>query len=273
MEALVRSLDVPLVEVTPLHGRGYPGYRTRSFRLRLADGRVLKGRECVSRNRAVAIEYVLRRVDHLGLPRLLGRAGRALLTEWVEGRAPADHDWTPARLRECGALLACFHGVPVPEDSPRSRPHTIAARRAKYESDLSMLVRAGALEEREAQRAFTRAMEEEPQHCSLSFVHRDFCAENMVIRPSGAVMVVDNETLAVDACEHDLGRTWYRWPMEPEQRDAFLAGYEEHRSAREFVRHQGYWTLLALAGAAVFRRSQSAAAADVPLARLRALQV
>lgn len=270
LSELVRALDVPLVEVTPLHGSGYSGYEPTAFRLRFADGRLLKGRQCGNWQRAAAVEYVSRHVHHPGLPKLLGRRGRALLTEWVDGRPMAAGDCSPAVARECGALLGFVHSVPVPEDQPHQRRTTVAAWHAELESDLATLERIGALEPAEARRARAHAHEHAPDGCTLSFVHRDFCAENLVLGPSG-VAVVDNETVDVDTCENDLGRTWYRWPMTAEQREAFLAGYECHRSARDFVRCQSYWVLVAVAAAAVYRWEKSPAAAQVPLATLRAL--
>lgn len=271
LRQLVQAVGVPLVEVTPLHGSGYAGYQHTSFRLRLADGRLLKGRQCGNWQRAAAIEYVFRHVHHPNLPKLLARTGRAVLTEWVEGRPMAAGDCSATRLRECGALLGFVHSVPVPQDHPYQRRTTVAEWQSEYESDLAALERIGALESGEARRARAHAVEHAPGACGLSFVHRDFCAENMVLRPSGVVAVVDNETVDIDTCENDLGRTWYRWPMTREQRDAFLAGYECHRSAAQFVRHESYWLLVATASSAVFRWQKSPAAAEAPLARLRAL--
>lgn len=271
LNELVRTVDSPLLEVTPLHGLGYSGYQYTSFRLRFADGLVLKGRQCGSSERAAAVEYVFRHVHHPALPKLLARAGRALLTEWVEGRPLTAADCSPALMRECGALLGFVHGVPLPADHRYARRTTVAEWQAEYASDLAALERLGALEPGEVHRARAHADAHAPDSCSLTFAHRDFCAENMVLRPSGVVAVVDNETVDINTCEYDLGRTWYRWPMTSAQRQDFLAGYESHRSAEPFVRHESYWGLLAAANAAVFRWGISPAAAEVALATLRAL--
>jgi len=268
---LVHSLKASLVEVTSLSGVGYPGYRPRVFRFRFADGRMLKGRQFESITRAVKVEYVLQYVNHQGVPRSLARLGRALLTEWVEGQPFASADGNLELFRQCGALQGFMHNVPVPSGSPYQPHDTIQNWHTLLEHNLDELVTTGALEKREARHAFELAVDYAPSSYAVGFVHRDLCAENLVLRRSGAVCVIDNETLGIDAYDYDLARTWYRWPMNPRQRQAYFDGYHGSRSTKDFLAHFPYWGIAAVVGAAVFRLQKQTEAAAVPVKRLRAL--
>jgi hypothetical protein len=268
---LLSTLDTPLTEVAPLSGVGYPGYQPSAFRLRFADGRILKARSFGSVKRAATVEHVSRYLDHQGFPKVLARSGSALLMEWIEGQPLNLTECGPGLLRECGALQGFMHSVPVPPDSPYRPSDTIEDWHSRLQQGLAELAEARVFEEDEVRRAFDAAMRYAPSSYAAGFAHRDFCAENLVLRPSGHVCAVDNEALAVDSYDYDLGRTWYRWPMSPIEREAYLKGYEDYRSSRDFLVYFPYWGIAALAGAAVFRLQKQADAASVPIMRLRAL--
>ena len=268
---LVSSVNASLVEVTPLSGVGYPGYQPSAFRFQFTDGRILKGRQFGSTARAATVEYVLQCLDHHGFPKLLARSGRALLTEWVEGQPLDPAGCNPELLRQCGALQGFMHHVSVPHDSPYQPRDTIQDWHARLEHNLDELAEARVLEKHEARRAFELAARYAPSSYAVGFVHRDFCAENLVLRPSRDICVIDDETLAIDAYDYDLGRTWYRWPMSPLQREAYFDGYHCYRSSKDFLVHFPYWGIAAVVGAAVFRLQKQTGAASVPVKRLRAL--
>ena len=271
LQEVIRGVNGELVEALPLGSGGYPGYHPSAFRIRLADGRVLKGRLYGNWQRAAAVEYVLQRVHHPGLPRMLARAGRALLKEWVDGRPLVAEEMTSAMLQQCGELLGFIHSAPVPDRNPFERRDPIEEWHRRCERDLAALVHAQALDGGEARRAFELALSHAPSRCVAGFVHRDFCLDNLVLRRSEEICVVDNETLGIDACDFDLGRMWYRWPMSREQREAFFSGYHRRRSAQEFVKHGAYWAIVAVADAAVFRLRKHAQATQAPVVRLRTL--
>jgi hypothetical protein len=266
---LIAAVKTSLAEVTPLSGAGYPGYEATAFRLRFADGLVLKGRRFRTDVQAATVEHVSRHLDHRGFPRVLARSGSALLTEWIEGRPLGDADF--GLVHQCGVLQGYMHSLPVPADSPYQPRDTIHDWHARLKRRLLELARARVLDESEAGRAFDVALGYAPDAYDFGFVHRDFCAENVVVRPSGEVSVVDNETLAVDAYDYDLGRTWYRWPMSGAQRRAYLDGYQSYRSLKDFLAHFPYWTITAIVEGAVFRLRRQANAAEAPVTRLRRL--
>jgi hypothetical protein len=268
---LLASVDRPIVEVAPLRGVGYPGYCPSAFRLRFAGDLTLTVRRLGSLNRAGAVEYVSRHLNHAGFPKVLARAGKILLIEWIDGQPLHLADCGPALIRECAALQGLMHTLPVPSDCPYRPVETIYDWHSRLQAELGALVEATALEETEAQRAFDVAMKYAPSSYTTGFVHRDFCPENIVWRPSGRVCAIDTEALAIDAQDYDLGRTWYRWPMSPAERENYLQAYDSHRSSKDFLAHFPYWAFAALTGAAVFRLQKRADTRSLPISRLRAL--
>ncbi len=269
--SLIRDVDAPLVEVTVLSGRGYPGYEPSAFRLRFADGRVLKGRRFARAPQAKEVEDILRQLCGHGLPAVVARAGAALLTEWIDGQGLNAATWTAEVLRQCGALQGSLHSVPVSAAHRRTPSRVIGRWHSNLQRQLTQLAAAGALEPGEAHTSFAIAARCAPSSCTVGYIHGDFCPENLVLQPSGEVGVVDNETLSIDAHDYDLGRTWYRWPIQVAQREAYLEGYNCYRSAAGFLQHFPFWAIAGVVAGAVFRLEKHASASSVPINRLRAL--
>jgi hypothetical protein len=82
--------------------------------------------------------------------------------------------------------------------------------------------------------------------------------------------VIDSGGIRVGFLDYDLARCWYRWPMPPASRRAFLARYAAPRPAPPSV-PATFWRLAALVRSAHFRVTREHAEADVPLRLLRAL--
>jgi len=269
--ALVGAVGARLLEASPVRSPGYPGYRPSAWRLRFADGRTLKLRRFASAAKAARIEYVLRAVPCPAFPPLVATSPRAHLSEWIDGHPFASDDATDERLRRCGALHGLVHGRPVPAGDEARRFTTQREWRSLLEKQLAELVAARLLGEGEADRARQRWARHRPGRVDVGFVHNDFCAENLIVCPNGDVYVVDNETLSIAACDFDLARTWYRWPMSGRQRQAYLDGYQRHRSAASFLAHFPFWSIGALVDAAFFRLRYSPAAAEPPMRLLHEL--
>lgn len=110
-----------------------------------------------------------------------------------------------------------------------------------------------------------------PRNVAVGIVHGDFCAENMIVRASGNVSVVDSENLSIAPHDYDLGRTWYRWPMTQVQCEAYYDGYHQYRSSADFVTHLPYWAIGVLARSAAFRLRVGARDALIPIQQLKAI--
>jgi aminoglycoside phosphotransferase len=267
VEAL-HALGVRLAAAIELRGAGYPGYRPSAYRLAATDGRVLKGRRFASAAEAERAEYVARCLGPRVVSAPLMRSGAALVSEWLDGEPPTH---APALLRRCGALQAAVHAQVVPDDCPYRPRATMERRWAILEQCAGDLVGSGALDALEARRALEIACRDAPSACTIAFILGDFCAENAIVSRSGEVRFIDHGTLSIDACEYDLARTWYRWPLPAAQRTAFLDGYAARRSAESFDAHFLYWAITVLIGGARFRRRLHVDGAVEPLRRLHAL--
>lgn len=268
---LVEAVQVPVVEVTPLSGRGHPRRRWSTFRLRLADGRALKATRLNTPEQAEAIETLSRCLDHCGLPRVVARSGPALLAQWVEGHPLTAAKCTRQVVRRCGAMQGRVHSGPVPDGracQPDDPPEQWLRRLA---CKLDELVTSRVLERGEARYAVEVAHQYAPRGWRIGVTLGDFCPENIVVQRSGALCVIDNETLSIGPYDYDLGRTWYRWPMTRADRAAYLRGYAAHRSPDEHIAHFPYWAIMAIVDGAVFRRRLRPDTTSIPVNRLRAL--
>jgi len=260
----VQAVPSPLVAATPLGALS----ASPAFRLEFADGRVLKGRHLRSATEAERIEYILRCVNHPSFPKVLARHHTAIFSDWVDGTPLNQVPLTSDLARRCGALQGLLHGSPLPPENPY-RPHTERSSEDGLRQRLDQLVRTGLIAESEARALLALALAHAPATSAVGFVHCDFCSENIVRRESGDLCAVDSDALAVDAIDYDLGRTWYRWPMSPSLRAAYLAGYDSVRSSRDFVTHFPHWAIAAALAGAVFRLRRHPQSTDVPISRLR----
>jgi hypothetical protein len=265
--ALAAGLGAAVVETCILTSLPSPVMAHASFRLRLADGRTVKGRRVETPDQAGRIAELLARLDRRHFSRVLAREGIALLEKWWVGTPLDTAAAGPAVFRRCGRILGRVHTVPPP-GAPAGAAPSAAQRLAVTERQLARLRDLGALAPAAARRALRQLRDHVPDRVVVGVVHRDFCAENIVLTHAGGIRVIDNETIAVDACELDLARTWYRWPMTRTERAAFLAGYGERRPAAAFRRHFPFWAIAALVDAALFRVEARTTAAAVPVRRL-----
>jgi aminoglycoside phosphotransferase (APT) family kinase protein len=267
--ALITGFGVP-AEVTPLTSMLY-GYAPSAFRVRFADGRIAKAKVLPGPKDTARVHALLQQLDHPALPKVLGVSGRVLLTEWISGTPLSAAECDTAVARTGGAILASLHQSPVPANMTRNAETVLQRREADFREALDRLVACGALAAAESATAVRLAAQHAPDTCTVGIVHNDFCPENLVRRSCGDLCLVDNETLEVDACEFDLGRTWYRWPMAARQRRAFFDGYAIDDNRDRFLAAFPFWTIAATVKGAVFRTRGDVADAAVPLERLRRL--
>ena len=271
LEILIRALETPPIATTlisqlpPIHtGRA-------SFRLQLSDGRLLKGVRCALAQDAARIEALLRLMPTQYFPRSVARRGAALLLDWMPGIALSKDDCTTALLRASGRLQAAIHQLDVPERAAMPLVRRSSAWDTWHDEHLRQLVAAKALTAEDGVALLRLAQRNAPARTRLAICHWDFCAENIVKDADDRIYVVDNETLAVDACEYDLARTWYRWPMTASQRAAYVEGYGESPEITNFDAHLLHFGVVVLAEAAAYRMRVHAPSAQVPLQRLHAL--
>jgi aminoglycoside phosphotransferase (APT) family kinase protein len=272
LAALARERG-PLRRIEELTRRPPAAGTRAAFALDFADGSRAKGRRVQSAERARQVERLLAVLGD-GFPRVLARRGDALLLEWIEGPTlDALPSVASDTLRRAGERLGAVHRLDASALGEDPAPD-VGELLARLERDTAALVAAQRLDATQARQARVLAAAHRPARTSTGVVHRDFCAENLVLAAGGVPVCIDNASLAIGAHDLDVARTWVRWPMSREAWAHFAAGYEKHRALDGFVEHFAFWAACALAAAAAKRLRLRACEAREPLARLlRLLEV
>jgi hypothetical protein len=267
---LLGTIGSAVVDAVPVTTIRWPGSPRASFRITLADGRVLKGRRFRTPADATRIARLTSLLDPRHFPPILAYRGCALLTAWIAGRAVAAKAWTSARLRTCGQLQGTIHRLDVPAEVAASEPPP-RDWTERVDQWLAHLVAGAALGASEAASIRRLVAMGAPSTTRAGVCHTDFCADNVIITDAGQVCVIDNEGLSVDAPEFDLARTWYRWPMTARQQRAYAEGYGIHDHSARFEAHFLHWALMAVLDSAAYRIRAHPASVRIPLDRLAAL--
>ncbi|MGH7290739.1 MAG: phosphotransferase family protein, partial [Myxococcota bacterium] len=194
---------------------------------------------------------------------VLGRVGAVLIEAWLDGDmlAPADAEaWTPAAGAVLGRLHARQLAAGVSTDEHTARWSEAAA------ADIALLQGAAALPDGTAEVVRSAVHRHDPGRARRALIHKDFCAENMLIDAQRRLRIIDTEQLAVEPAGFDLAWTWHRWPMSARAWEQFMAGYRSTAPPAPDVAH--YWRIVTgLTLARVFFQRMPARL-DAQLARL-----
>ena len=236
------GLDVTSMElVSPLGPQ--KGIRF-AYRIDTADGQTVKARHFDTAEDA-ARQHALRNELDAAFAPVLERCGAVLIEEWVDGTLLGELDPSPW-YEPAGALLGRLHRVGCDAGVTPTRSWTESAR-----SDLELLESAHELTTAEGRALRAHLDVGDPGQAQLGLIHRDFCADNFVIDPTGALRVIDNELFGIDPIGFDLGRTFHLWPMDDAARTAFDRGYRSAGPPPSDA--EGYWRVVAaLVGGRVF---------------------
>jgi len=209
------------------------------------------------------------RLNHPAFAKILARRGSAVIEEWIPGRPLSDMSEIPRSLiRACGLLLAEVHTTELPATrwgsrvGSKERIESIVQKATTHLRDLDCIHREDVLQIEEA---VQRLM---PSEHERGFVHHDLAPENVIYCCDSAVRVIDHANFDVCACDLDLARTWYRWPLVGEAEVAFFEGYRERRDPDPYRAHFSFWALAVLLRTASFRQRARLADADVPRSML-----
>lgn len=238
--------------------------RQEAYRLDLVDGSVVKGRVLRRLGISRRIRHWLAHLPTANFSKILAARGRATLEEWVAGDSLAEHP-CDASLTASGELLAAIHTVQASDASAADERLHQCLR--QFWDGLSRLRRVGLISDPESAHLLSAARSNRPRKPTWCLTHGDFCAANLVSR-GGQVCSVDNVTVQPKFAAEDLARTWYRWPMSPEQRRLFLQGYNRLRSADEFFEHQRFWRIVVTVLSAANRLRRRVDGADRIVQRL-----
>jgi hypothetical protein len=271
--ALIRARGVGVTKLTPITALPSPVRQRAAFAVEFADGSKLKARRLKSVQRAETVVRLRGCIGGADFAPILAWRGDAMLLAWIEGHSLASLAAVPAHvLRRCGQLLGAIHALacePLEGGTP-TRPDD---HFEKLVRNTELLLEAQLLDETLARRSLAAAAANLPGAATLGIIHKDFCAENIVLEPGGSLVCVDDATLSTGPHDLDLARTWYRWAASERELAQFAGGYQEHRSLEAFLRHFRFWMSCVLIGSAATRLRSLAPGAQVPLERLRQLHV
>jgi thiamine kinase-like enzyme len=239
------------------------------YRIALVSGATIKARRLEDEATARALCDLRRELPPAFVP-VLARHGRVLLEPWIDGEELHGRSPSEEELAAAGALLAALHTLTTAAGQPVRATATTALWRERSDRALADTVRRGALDARVQERLGAALARLDPGTTIVGLVHTDFCGENMVVDASGALHVVDNERVSVDALGYDLGRTWARWGLTDPEWALFAAAYAARGAPPEALAALAFWRLVATATAAAVRLRLDAATPET-FARLRQL--
>jgi hypothetical protein len=262
IEEALTHFGLRLRGLTPVSPLGTRKGRRRAYRVECEDGRTVKVRQVDSVEDARRLCRLRAGLEEAFAP-VLAQHGPVLLEEWIEG-VPLSGVDAEARLEEAGALLGRLHARALDPDEPVARSTRGWVSRAM--SDLEILATAGKLAPAEVKALRGEILRRDPGEASSAVIHRDFCAENMVIDAGGRLRIIDNEQMHIGPAGFDLGRTYDRWPMTAHAWERFRRGY---RGAADEVEALGFWKIAAALVGARVRLQRSPHRLDAVLSLLR----
>jgi aminoglycoside phosphotransferase (APT) family kinase protein len=227
----MKALGVEAASATPLVGIQPWSPRPRSYLISTPDGCRLKVRLARREALAARAAWLGQQLGDPRFPAPLARVGRVTAEPWIDGVPLSSLPLRHAYLDDAADLLARVHrfaGV-GPEHLPRVRSVLPVVRRA--ERHLVELAAAGQITSRDAATFGDLVRRDLPAATGWGLTHGDFCAENLVRRPDGELVCVDNELIGRGFIEYDLGRCWYRWPMPGAAYERFEATYRSKLGA------------------------------------------
>jgi hypothetical protein len=269
LQKLIQQVSSRLVRAQDIATIPANDPRRRTYRLWFEDGRQLKGRYYPS-SRFALVARRIREMNALEfLPAIVNHHADAMLEEWIAGESLAMETTNQALIQQCGRMQGLLHRALVPSlDDFDFKPLQISDWAAMMSKSLASLVHERVLPQAEAHRLEHLALQHAPTRQQLGVVNRDVCPENLVVNAQGRLFLVDNGSLTVGSVEEDLCRTWYRWPMLVDERQAFSAGYREFGDPAGLTNPSIFWRVVVVANSARFRLANSREAAIAALARL-----
>jgi len=232
------------------------------YRVEVEGGETIKARRFESSEAALRI-FELRNGLEAAFAPAIARHEAVLLEEWIEGVPLAESD-PEAWVEEAGALLGRLHARPLATPPP---PVSTEPWRTRAAEQLGILGRAGTLAPHEVASLGDALGRHDPGTARATLVHRDYCAENMVIDAHRRLRVIDNEWIAVEPAGFDLGRSFCRWPMSESAWERFLRAYRS--VAPQDAGPVAFWMIVAALLGAHIRLRQAPERLAVPLALLR----
>lgn len=249
---LIQRFDFRIVEVNRITTLFSNHLQRGSFKLTLADGRVLKARCFPKAEEAENVKHLSQFLDPAHFPRVLASYGRGLLIEWIEGKPLGCQKCKIDIFIKAGTIQGALHNSLLPRElyeQSRSDSHYWQNR---LEQKIKYLIEKGFLTESEGKRLLSIARIHSYNNFAIGLAHGDYCLENMILNDEDDLSIIDIETISITAFAYDLARTTCRWRMNTEQRQAYLNSYSKFLNPDDFLRNFSFWIILVLAESTVF---------------------
>ncbi len=258
------------VEALPMSALSTAGSRKATFRIALADGRLLKVRRVARPGKVWRAARLVRALAHPQVTQMRCLANRIAVEEWVEGAPLSALALDEQRVHGAADLLAALHATAsIGEQAVLDSRRTHALRR-RAERQLRGLKDASLVTAAEGAALIRILRERDPQEAVFGLIHNDFCGENIIEQSDGRLVAIDNEGVRLSFLDFDLARTWYRWDLPEPHWARFASRYARHGRVPP-GEPTIFWRIAAVLKSAHVRLVAGSPDIDVPLKKLRQL--
>lgn len=242
----VRKLGAGIDTVEGITRLRAPGRRHASFRLKLTDGRTVKGRRFKSAERRESVTALYPLLEGLPLSRILSVHGAATIEEWIHGSPVEPGELGTELIHDLASILGTLHSRSVSRGISPTQTRGMDWHSGRLRNQLTQLVDLDQIGSETARKLFDRAMDSQATGLENGIIHTDFHPRNMVMKQDGEIWIIDNEGIRLGALDYDVARCWRQWPMTRAQRDIFCKAYRDFRSLDSFLAHQEFWSICTL---------------------------
>lgn len=267
--SLFKSLNFHVLEVKRLTKIFSSVLERESFKITLHDGRIFKARCFSNIEEAERVKQLSHFLPAGRFPKTLDSCGKALLIEWIQGERLRVENGRANIFMKAGRIQRTLHNSTLPKHMYRNRHSELRYWQDRLAWKIDYLTEKNLLSSSEADELSRIAKLQSSGSLVIGLTHGDFCLENMILDRQHNLCIVDLERILVTAVVYDIARTIYRWPMNKQQRQAYLRGYGKSSILNAFFGEPSFWLILVIAGSVVFRHRARAPSITYPLNQLK----
>lgn len=241
-----------------------------SYRLVFKNGEILKGRIISKPEKLYRIKHITSLWGSKYCCQILMAHENATIEEWINGKALKTLETKPSHLIQGANALASLHKMQISKDNPmfQSLP-SIEERLVQLRKQIFNIKNHHLLGSEKCIRLEKIAIDNAPQSAKFGYTHRDYCAENLVLREdSVSICSIDNETITIGELDEDLARTLYRWEMKHEEKKLFLDEYNKQTGRQPHLSHFKFWTIYVMVQSLNYKMAYNHAEYKKPLNKI-----